>query len=85
MNRKPIYTLALLLAACGGGGSGDAPAPPADPIVTGTDVPRSATESASGAFVFVNATASTVSESSEPLVLGDATLATSETDEPQPL
>ena len=78
---------ALLLAACGGGGGGgDSGTPqPTDPFVSGTDVPVSATQSSAGAFAFANGAAAMVSETSEPLVLGDATLATSDTDEPQPL
>lgn len=75
---------ALLLAACGGGGGGD-PQPPADPLVSGTDVPTSATTSAAGAFAFVSAVASASSDTTEPLTVGSATLATSETDEPAPL
>ena len=75
--------VAMVLAACGGGG-GDSPLP-ADPFVNGTGVPLSATQSAAGAFAFVNGVAASVSETAEPLVLGDATLATSDTDEPQRL
>lgn len=69
----------LLLAACGGGGGS---APPADPPVAGTDVPTSATTSAPGALAFANQLASTPDNTGEPRVLGDARLATSETDEP---
>ena len=70
---------ALLLAACGGGGGGGGVA---DPVVAGTDIPQSAQTSSDGAFTFVNSVASATSETSDPLVVGDATLATSETDEP---
>ena len=73
---------ALLLAACGGGGGDSAP-PPTDPVA-GTQVPASASASAAGAFTFVRDTAATSDNSAEPLVVGDATLATSETDEPDP-
>lgn len=69
-----------LLAACGGGG-GDS-STPVDPVVSGTDIPVSATSSAAGAFTFVNSVASASDNTAEPLVVGDATLATSETDEP---
>lgn len=72
---------ALLLAACGGGGGGD-PAP-TDPVA-GTQVPTSATTSSAGAFTFVRDTGGTSDNSAEPLVVGDVTLATSETDEPDP-
>lgn len=70
---------AALLAACGGGGGSSAPV---DPVVSGTDIPVSATTSAAGAFTFVNGVASSSDNTAEPLVVGDATLATSETDEP---
>jgi hypothetical protein len=69
-----------LLAACGGGG-GEAPVQ-APPVVTGTDIPVSATTSSEGAFTFVNSVASATDNMAEPLVVGDATLASSETDEP---
>jgi ABC-type glycerol-3-phosphate transport system substrate-binding protein len=70
---------AAMLAACGGGGGSSAPV---DPVVSGTDIPVSATTSAAGAFTFVNSVASASDNTAEPLVVGDATLATSETDEP---
>lgn len=69
---------ALLLASCGGGGGANLAAP-----VPGTDVPVSATASADGAFDFVASVAAAPDDTAEPLVLGDATLATSETDEPR--
>jgi hypothetical protein len=75
---------ALLLAACGGGGGGGS-AVATDPLVAGTDIPNSATVSAVAAFNFVNSTAATSSDTAEPLVVGDATLATSDTDEPTAL
>ncbi len=68
-----------LLAACGGGGG---PSLPTDPPVAGSEVPQSATTSAAGAFTFVNSVAAAPNDTSEPLVVGDATLATSDTDEP---
>ena len=74
---------ALLLAACGGGGGGGGDPVPTDPVA-GTQVPASATTSSAGAFTFVRDTAGTSDNSAEPLVVGDATLATSETDEPDP-
>ena len=70
----------LLLASCGGGGD-SGPVVPA--TVAGTDVPVSATASADGAFAFVAQVAVSRDDSAEPLVVGDATLATSETDEPK--
>jgi hypothetical protein len=73
---------ALLLAACGGGGGGNAG--PADPTVAGSDVPLSATTSSAGAFAFVKSVAAARDDTATPLVVGDAVLATSETDEPDP-
>ncbi len=84
----------VLLAACGGGsdggggGGGDnnGGTPPGGPPVIGaSEVPASAQQSAVGAFNFVAATAATKSETDEPLRVGDATLATSDSDDPQPL
>lgn len=69
----------LLLAACGGGG-GDGTT--FAPVVPGSDVPLSATASSDGAFAFVASVAATRDDSGEPLVVGGAVLASSETDEP---
>jgi hypothetical protein len=71
---------ALLLAGCGGGGAGtspvlDTPGPP-------SGVPSAATTSSAGALAFVKAVAA--SNDAEPIPLGDAVLATSDTDEPDP-
>lgn len=81
-----VLAAAALLSACGSSYDSEgsyAPAPPpADPPVAGTQVPTSATTSSAGAFSFANSTASSSSDTSEPLEVGDATLATSETDEP---
>lgn len=67
-----------LLAACGGGG-GDAE----EAKVDGTAIPQSATTSSPAATAFVRSVASAPDNSGEPLVVGSATLATSETDEPE--
>jgi hypothetical protein len=67
------------LSACG---SDSAPVPQ---FVAGTDVPISATASSAGAAVFVKevvAIPTDTAEKAESLELGDAVLATSETDEP---
>ena len=80
--RNTTITAALaaaLLAACGGGGDG----PAEEAKVEGTAVPQSATTSAAGATAFVRSVASAPDNSGEPLVVGSATLATSETDEPE--
>lgn len=76
-----VSATALLLAACGGGGGGD-DTPVVTPSATGSQVPASATSSAAGAFGFVNGLAASKDDSGEPLILGDAVLGTSETDEP---
>jgi len=72
---------ALLMAACGGGSGGDIPIA-ADPPVSGTDVPTSATTSSAGALAFVKSVAASSDNTATPITVGDATLATSETDEP---
>lgn len=73
----------LLVVACGGGGGGGGgDAVVTDPNVAGTAVPTSATTSSAGAFTFVNGVAASSDNTAEPLVVGDAVLASSETDEP---
>jgi hypothetical protein len=69
--------LTLGLTACG---SDSGPQ-----FVSGTDVPVTAVESSSGAAVFVKEVVATpieTADKAEPLELGDAVLATSDTDEP---
>jgi hypothetical protein len=71
--------MSLGLSACG---SDSAPAPQ---FVTGTDVPLTAVATSSGASVFVKEVVATpidTAEKADPLELGDAALATSDTDEP---
>ena len=77
-----LATGAVLLTACGGGGD---PAVPSIPLVTGTDIPVSATASSAGAFTFVNTLAGAADNTAEPLTVGKSILATSDTDEPSPL
>jgi hypothetical protein len=78
---------AVLLVACGGGDDVAPPpaAPPPPQVVSGSDVPLSATQSANAAFDFVAGVAANKSETAEPLVVGDATLATTDTEEPRAL
>jgi hypothetical protein len=67
------------LSGCGSDGT------PTPLFVAGTDVPITATASSSGASVFVKevvATPTDTANKAEALELGDAILATSETDEP---
>ena len=73
----------LMVAACGGGGGGGTPVA-ADPPVAGTDVPASATLSSAGAVAFVRSVAASRDETTLPLTVGGAVLATSDTDEPEP-
>jgi hypothetical protein len=91
------FACAALLAGCGGGNGGDsvsggggsggggAPATFDDPnMMNGTDVPLSATTSSAGAMEFVKRVAATSDNSAEPIRVGNAVLATSDTDEPDP-
>jgi hypothetical protein len=71
---------ALALAGCGGGGGGD---PLPDPNVAGTDVPQAATTDPAAATAFVRGNAQAGNDSADPLRLGNAMLATSETAEPE--
>lgn len=71
-----VGTVALL-AACGGGNDNSGPA-----LVMGTDVPVTVEQSASGVIDFAKAQLLTTSETSEPLLLGDAKLATDDSAEP---
>lgn len=89
-----LLTLAACGSSSGGGGTADAAAPaPAPPVnstpapvfVEGTEIPLTATRDGAGALGFVSQLASSSDETSEPLVVGDAVLASSETDEPAPL
>ena len=67
-------------SAGGGGGGGSTPG---EGFYPGTDIPLSATTSPAGAFTFVNGLVSAGgNDTGEPLRVGDATLATSETEEP---
>ena len=72
-----------LLTACGGGSNDYASNTP--PTVAGTDVPVAATTSASSAVSFAQDQLTKTSESSDPLVLGDAMLAVDDTTEPAPV
>jgi hypothetical protein len=82
------FVCAALLAGCGGsgrgGGGGAAPATlDGDPnMMSATDVPLSATTSSAGALEYVKRVAATSDNSVAPIRVGDAVLATSDTDEP---
>jgi len=72
-----------LLASCGGHGDGLPDSGAAPPVERGSDVPASARQSADGAFDFVASVAAKRNDAGEPLRVGDATLAGSDTDEPK--
>lgn len=67
-----------LLTACGGGST--TPAGPA--LVMGTDVPITVEQSATGVVEFAKTQLAATSETSDPLILGEAKLATDDAAEP---
>ncbi|MES2948111.1 MAG: hypothetical protein V4858_06155 [Pseudomonadota bacterium] len=73
---------ASLLAACGGGGGNSTTQAPGPTLVVGTDVPVAVEQSAKGVIDFAQTQLVATSESSEPLVLGDAKLSTDDAAEP---
>jgi hypothetical protein len=73
---------ALLLAACGGGSGDGTPAIPPPAADRGTDIPLEATTSSAAAVAFVKTVAASSDATAEPIRVGDATLATSDSDEP---
>jgi hypothetical protein len=68
---------ALGLAACGSSNN-------AESLISGTDLPQTITTQPARVISFANSTQAATSDSAEPLAVGDAVLATSETDEPDP-
>lgn len=75
-----VVGTATLLAACGGGGGSTTPAGPT--LVMGTDVPVTVEQSATGVVDFAKTQLAATSESSDPLVLGEAKLAVDDSAEP---
>jgi hypothetical protein len=75
---------AALLAACGGGGTSTVVAtPPAGPaVVAGTDVPVDVQQSTTALVDYAKTQLAATSDKAEPVALGDAKLATSDSDEP---
>jgi hypothetical protein len=73
-----IALCAVTLSGCGNDGT------PAVAYVAGTDIPVTATETPAGLVSFANLSVAGGDDSAEPFVVGDAVLATSETDEPDP-
>lgn len=74
--------VAMGITACGGSSSLPVAQAPMDPLIAGTDVPTSSTTTAAGAAVFVKMVVESSANAAEPLVLGDAVLATTDTEEP---
>lgn len=72
--------LTLTVAACGGGGGGGG-----ESNSPGSDVGQGATQDSRQATSFTANLAGSTNDNGEPIALGDAQLATSETDEPAPL
>ena len=74
---------AAALTACGGGGGGAGSAATSLAAKRTTDVPASAQQSVSGLVAFLNdMTANMTSETGTPILVGDATIPTSDTIEP---
>lgn len=78
----PAAAACLVLTACGGGGDGDDSAGAGNGNVPGTDVPVTVQTSIDDVIAFAKSLIASTSETSEPVVIEGATLATSETDEP---
>ena len=81
LNLKWISPAALalgLLAGCGGGGDGA----PVTQYVPGSEVPVDAEARVDDVIAFAKAQQASTSDSRDPVLLGDAVLATSESDEP---
>ena len=71
-----------LLTACGGGSNDYVDI---TPLVTGTDLPVAATTNAAAVVTFAQEQVAKTSDSSDPLVLGTATLAVDDMAEPAPV
>ncbi len=84
MNKRNAYLLAVLaaglLSACGGGGNDS---PPAEPVTPSNTVPPSAWATIAAYFSYTGSLAA--SETSTPLLLGDAEAPTSESAVPSPV
>ena len=94
MNRTSIRNGALAaacavaLTACGGGGGGDGNGGGtvgAGGVVEGTDVPVGVEQAVGNVIAFAKKLLASTSESGDPVVLGNAKLATSELDDPEDL
>ncbi len=76
--------LALLAACGGGGGSTVSVAPPTqDPsLIAGTDLPVAVQQSTAALLAFAQTQLAATSDKTDPLVVGDAKLATDDSAEP---
>jgi hypothetical protein len=79
-----LVFMVLALAGCGGGGNGGEPAN-AGATGFGSQVPGSAQQSVGGLIAFLKELMGETSGTTEPVVLGNATLPTDDTSEPQPV
>ncbi len=80
---RPVLLLSVssaVLSACAGGNGSVGSS--VDPFVAGTDVLTSATTTSTAVLPFALSVTSVGNDSAEPVSVGDTTLATSETDEP---
>jgi hypothetical protein len=76
----------LALSACGGGGGGGADAGGAGSAgAAGSQMPGSAQRSASGLVAFLKELLGQTSDTTEPVVLGDAVLPGDDTSAPEPV
>ena len=78
----PAAAACIVLAGCGGGGSDEADGGGASGNVPGTDVPVAVQTRIDDVIAFAKSLIAGTSETSEPVAIEGATLATSETDEP---
>jgi hypothetical protein len=79
-----LALMVLALAGCGGGGSGGQPAN-SGATGSGSQVPGSAQQSVGGLMAFLMELIAQSSDTTEPMVLGDAALPTDDTSGPQPV
>ena len=85
MQKLPLRSAAVVLAACAllsacGGGGDDGPA-----SARTTDVPSSAQSSIDGLIAYINELIGQTSDTSSPVLVGDAVLPTSDSALPSPV
>ncbi|APW37069.1 hypothetical protein RD110_07560 [Rhodoferax koreense] len=79
-----VAAATIALGACGGGGGGGGTASGGG-FVDGTEVPVGVEQGIKDVIAFARQLIAATSETSEPVLLGNAKLATSESDEPADL